>query len=318
MVSSVINPIYPVEEVRSVEQLMDIAIGVEREAALRYAQLANVVEGRGDHELAATFRELAELERGHERGLAAWAQREGWAEPQAATFAWRFPETFSFDELDGAPLSSYQALGIAVRNEERAFAFYTYLAALADTDRRVQERAEALAREELKHVAQLRRLRRKAFHAAGGARPSPATVVGTVEQLRRFAWGMESASADLAERAAACLRWSGREGAARVLGQAAEASRRRAGDLAPAVPPSDPAEGSRIAAAARTAGLLTEGALTEAGVLGLCERDAQEVLDAYLSIADRAKDERLLHQVQELAEAAMGRLALIRSQVSAG
>ena len=57
----------------------------------------------------------------------------------------------------------YQALAFAVRNEERAFAFYTYVSA-ETVDHGVRALAEDLARDELDHASRLRRLRRRAFH----------------------------------------------------------------------------------------------------------------------------------------------------------
>ena len=61
-------------------------------------------------------------------------------------------------------LSAYRALSMAVRNEERAFAFWSYVAAHAG-DADIRHAAETMAHEELGHVATLRRERRSAFHA---------------------------------------------------------------------------------------------------------------------------------------------------------
>src|SRR5690606_11003540 len=70
---------------------------------------------------------------------------------------------------------------VAVCNEQRAFALYSYLAAHA-TDDRVRTEAEKLAAEELQHAATVRRWRRLAWHrerregAAEAAAPAPAPV----------------------------------------------------------------------------------------------------------------------------------------------
>jgi rubrerythrin len=53
---------------------------------------------------------------------------------------------------------------MAVRNEERAFAFWSYVAAHAQSTE-VRQAAETMAHEELEHVSILRRERRNAFHA---------------------------------------------------------------------------------------------------------------------------------------------------------
>src|SRR5690606_12726414 len=77
------------------------------------------------------------------------------------------PEAVFDDEGAGlvAPdmLSAYRAFSMAVRNEERAFVFWTYVAAHAKSDE-IRSAAERMAREELGHVAKLRAERRRAFH----------------------------------------------------------------------------------------------------------------------------------------------------------
>ena len=50
----------------------------------------------------------------------------------------------------------YRALAMAVRNEERAFAFWSYVAAYSE-DSEIKKAAEAMAREELGHVSTLRK-----------------------------------------------------------------------------------------------------------------------------------------------------------------
>lgn len=192
--SNPINPDYPIHSVETVEELMDIAAAMEDEAARRYDQLARRVDGQP--ELAALFSRLAELERAHLKGLEAWAARERRRAPVAAGFSWRLPETFG-DEADERPLDPYQALAIAVRNEERAFAFYTYLAAQCAGRAELAARAEALGREELKHVALLRAMRRRAFHARDKA---PArSRVHTLAELHRLAAEAETAEPSLAQ-----------------------------------------------------------------------------------------------------------------------
>lgn len=234
---SVLNPLWPIEAITDTDQLMAIASGMEREAAERYEQLAARVP-----ELSTLFRRLAELERAHEAGIGRWARRDGLAPPQPARFAWDLPETFGDESI---ALTPYGALAIAVRNEERAFAFYTYLAAMAQ-DGALRRRAESLAREELDHVAQLRSLRRRAFHDERPARrPAPRTVAA----LRRAAAALE-----------------------RELAQAATPR--------------------------------------------LALRKAEEIAELHLATAERAGDETLLREAQDLAAAAVARLARLRGQSS--
>jgi hypothetical protein len=65
--------------------------------------------------------------------------------------------------------------------------------------------------------------------------------------------------------------------------------------------------------AAQDGHLLTSPALGLEHLLTICEKDAREVLDAYLGVAERASDAALLSASQEIAERALARLAIIRS-----
>lgn len=305
-----INPDYPVTEVRSIDELMDIAVAMEHEAARRYEQLARRTEAHGEAEMVALFRQLAQLERDHERGLAAWAGREGRRTPTPTTFAWRLPETFG-DEADERPLDPYQALAIAVRNEERAFSFYAYLAALCDADAQLTARAEALAREELNHVAQLRALRRSAFHQRTAAPPRPA--IADLDDLYQMAAGLERASAEIDGLLAGILDGAGQHTAALMLSRCRDSDRQRLAGLTAVQGSAKPGAESDCLLGARRAGLLRPGALTAEGALALALRNAQEVLDHYLTAADHATDAGVLAEAQVLAEAAMARLAVIRA-----
>nr|WP_295834221.1 ferritin family protein [uncultured Azospirillum sp.] len=281
---------------------MDVAVGMEHEAALRYGQLAGIVARQGKSELAALFGRLAELEKAHEDELTQWAERDGLRAPQPVRFDWRMPETF--DQAEGAQLfGPYEALAVAVRNEERAFAFYTYVAASALTEE-VRRRAEGMAREELEHVSLLRRWRREAFHAS---RQPRRRTPRTLEELFALSAAMEIASAEVNDAAAAAVGASGAVEAAAVLRRLADKARGHAGGAASNVPGSDAAEG------ARASGLLRPGLLTAEGAVRLSIQDAEEILDTYLAAAEHATEETLLNEAQKLAEQSLGRLALTRS-----
>lgn len=304
-----INPLYPVGSVGSVDELMAIAVGMEHEAAARYTHLAEAMRGRGETVLAATFQDLARLERDHEQGLARWAEREGWPQPQPTVFPWPLPETFG-TEADGQAvdtLTPYRALGIAVDNEERAFTFYTYIAAMAD-DAAIRERAEGLAREELEHVHRLRVLRRQAFHRQrSSVSPSPAPPRDLTELLA-LAKGVEQASSELDDAAAAVLANAGNHAGAALLARQAGAARHRSARL-----DLPPGPGSPAAEAARSAGVLAPGSLSVDGALRLSLRNAEAAAETYLKAAEQAADDQMLAAAQELAEAAIARLAVVRS-----
>ncbi len=297
----------PAADVGSVAALMDLAVSMEREAALRYRQLADEMRRVHDREMAALFDDLAALEARHEDELGRWARREGLASSQPREFSWELPETFG--RADSGPLTPYRALCTAVRNEERAFAFYVYMAADAATPA-VRARAEALAREELEHLAQLRRLRRRAYHAQRATRPPARPAPADRDQLRMLAHGLEAGSAEIDALAEQALRRAGRGAAAQAVASVVAEDRRRAAALAG---PGAPGCASDVLEAARGGGLETGTAETS---LGLALRNAEEVLEAYLSVADSAADEALLAEAQRLSEHAVARLAVIRSQIA--
>jgi rubrerythrin len=302
-VSKPLNPDWPIPEVRSVDELMTIAVAMEAEAAQRYDQLARRVEARGEAELAALFTRLAQLERDHQHGLEAWAGREGRPTPLAAHFVWRLPETFG-DEADERSLDPYLALAVAVRNEERAFTFYSYLSALCAGRPELRARAESLAREELSHVALLRGMRRRAFHAREPRPVSPR--VETLADLRRLARRLEAGAAELEMLLAVAL--AGHP-AARMLA-ARSIDPRQVADAA-----GEP--GSPVLEQARRRGELAPGGQPLARLLQLAQANAAEILDIYLAAADAAPTGEMLAEAQSLAEHAMARLALVNQLAAA-
>lgn len=302
-----INPVFPVAAIRDARHLMEIAVAMESEAARRYGRLSAAMDKAGEPELAGLFADLATLEQTHEDGLRRWASRQGVAELATGTpFAWPMPETFEAD--DPLILTPYKALAIAVRNEERAFSFFTYLAALAPNDH-VRSLAESMAREELAHVAELRAMRRRAFqsHPPDDLAERVAAAATSVAALERAAGGLENGSEELYDLAAREMSQAGDQAGATILREAARMSRLLSSGGRPA------GRESAALAAARAASLLGRGNLTRSGVLKLCLRNAEEVLEIYLGIAERTADTEVLSRAQQLAESAVARLAMVRS-----
>ena len=155
-------------EVRTNSDLMSIALYAEREAVRRYVRLAEAMHRHGNQEAAAMFERMVEEEQAHEHMIEEWAKLEGvelrtdigpvvWEDPQV-------PTDYDGEAVDPEYSTPYRALAFAVHNEERAFHFYVYVAAMAD-EASVHEHAEILAREELGHAALLRAMRRRAWRA---------------------------------------------------------------------------------------------------------------------------------------------------------
>ena len=163
----------PSTAVKSVEQMLAIAHAMEREAAVRYAVLADCMHRVDQREIAELLEGLAAEERGHIDRVERLAQQTLHRTLASAPIHSTLPQTFAReDEANAAALlSPYRTLSIAVRHEERAFAFWTYVAAQAESSA-LRELAEMFARQELIHAAKLRHARRRAFHHAehGGRR----------------------------------------------------------------------------------------------------------------------------------------------------
>jgi rubrerythrin len=168
----------PAGSLSSLDELFALAHAMETDAAASYSQFAEAMRRQGQLELAAVFDAVATEERGHAANVGAWAEQKLGHLPDPAAKRWPAPPTFEADdaaEMAGSNLlTPYRVLTVATRNEERAFAFWSYVAAHA-TQPEVRRAAETMAKEELGHVAAFRRERRRAFHAARAGN-SPASV----------------------------------------------------------------------------------------------------------------------------------------------
>lgn len=274
----------PPEPVQSVDELLAIAHAMEYEAATHYSDLAERMRSEGNKALADVFDHLAEEERGHIDSLKRWSETEAGRPPDAARIRWTIPQTFDDEGASiTAPrlLSAYRTLSMAVRNEERAFAFWTYVMAQAQRDD-VRRAAEAMAREELQHVATLRRERRRAYWAQRSAQTSCTQA--------QDAAALESRLAGLLEEQAEVRQ--------------SDPLRRFAAE-------------ARTLAAALAGEPIT---LSQKSAVGIPVPDdtfalAEFLVDRYLEAADEQQDEATLARLQALAGRAIDRLAWLRSDL---
>jgi rubrerythrin len=280
----------PAGSVKSLEELFAIAAAMEQEAATRYAEIAARLRHEGDPALADVFERLSADEWGHLESVVQWSERTKCKVPDPARIRWQAPETFDDEGVATAHprlLSAYRILSMAVRNEERAFAFWSYVAAHAETPE-VRQAAETMAYEELGHVATLRRERRQAFHA-------------------------ERRQAD-----------RNPENLGREMGQAA--LERRLADLldAAAVRASPPEHShlERLAGEARRHAEELDGSPLDLGMVMSAEAVpddpvalAELLTERYLEAGDTLQDEEALHQVQAMAGSAVARLAWLRNDL---
>ncbi len=178
----------------SVEEILAIAYVLEREAATRYSDLALCMKLVGRSDLANLFSDLAREEQHHVSAVEELALRRLQRMPEIpAAFRWQLPESFGAADRTVVTdaLTPYEALVTAVHNEERAFSFWSSVAA-ETSDSAVREEAKAMARQELLHAAALRMARRRAYRAGGriqrpvGSR-TPESMTAHVVALRRDA-----------------------------------------------------------------------------------------------------------------------------------
>lgn len=271
-------------EIRSLDQLLGIASAMEREAIAGYAKLAERMRQEGRDELAEVFDRLVAEETEHFNNVVHWSHVLG--SGPLDTAAWDPPATF---DDEGARLvapelvSAYRAFSMAVRNEERAFLFWTYVASQAPTDQ-LRLAAEQMARDELSHVAILRRERRQAFHTQRvqhvAAQQGEEDLIGLERRL----------SVLLESDATLSL-----EGSAAEIRDLAQQARARA----------DSVKGASFAAPPLLRNIAA-GATDRAATL--CEL----LLECYLDLADNLPDEADRNLAQTLAASAVHCLSALR------
>lgn len=270
----------PAKPVRSMDELMAIAFAMEKESADRYGALARRMRAAGREDLAAVFDRLVGEEASQLDRLVAWSLETLRHAPAARRQAPRGV----FDD-EGAALvapelqDAYHALAMAVRNDDRAFAFWAYVAADAPTPA-IREAAERMARAKLEHVKILRRERRRAFVADRSRKLAAAGTRDLAAAERDVAIGL----AALAEAG---------EGSLAQEGRALAAEARALADALEAEPLDETAP---------------VGVPSAASLEVLCEWLAEHYLEAGETLASQPGRDR----AQALAGMAIRRLALIR------
>jgi rubrerythrin len=283
----------PVGVVESLDEFFALAHAIETDALARYTETAKQLRQQGADALAAVFDDLAEAERGHVGQVTAWSEHRGAAHPAAARLPWAIPDTFDAPPGEMAQsklLSPYRALASAVRHEERAFAFWTYVSAHAGRAD-VKEAAEHMALEELEHVSILRRERREAFHSERQTSTGPAKPVA----LNSLA-SLERSLATFVELHPAAA--AGDEFASTIATDA-----RRAADTLDKIQ-------------ARDSPVLSLSSIPSG------EQDdpiaiSEYLAEAYLRFAEASTNPEMLAVAQHLAAIAIYRLATLRSVVAA-
>lgn len=275
----------PSEPVRTLQELFALASQLERSAARIYDEFARRMRQQGADVLAELFGRLAAEEHSHVDVVARWAEREVGRPPDPSHIRWPPPDTMDAEGIDALQpqlLTPYRALSVAVRNEERAFVFWSYVAAHAETAE-IRRAAEGLAATELEHVALLRRHRRHAYH-----------------EMKSGGWDVWSTAAMERRLAEECDRLAN-------LTQGELATRLRA--MA--------ADARRLAEDPQIAGFPLPARIGGASgpLLDLFDF-AEALVERYLQTAERCVEEEMVRRAQSLAASAISRLNWLRSNLS--
>jgi len=131
---------------------MKKAYAMELEASARYAEFADEMEVANNREVAELFRKLAGIERLHADKI---LEQMGWKQPPADVEPFRWeglegPETGEHGDLHYL-MQPYHALQIALRNEQRAAAYFASITR-HNVARAVLDAANEMAQEEREHV----------------------------------------------------------------------------------------------------------------------------------------------------------------------
>ncbi|TQF28919.1 ferritin family protein [Bradyrhizobium sp. UNPA324] len=276
----------PVGVLESLDELFALAHAMEQEAAKKYDSLAEEMRGQGKDDLAEVFTRLAAAEREHVDSVTQWSQSRRGKVPDSAMVRWEAPEALAPEaaaEVKTSRLMTpYRALAMAVRNEERAFAFWSYLAAYSH-DPEVKKASEAMAKEELGHVATLRKERRRAYHHEHDRSRAEAPTSPRPPQI----------DAQSLER--------------RLIAQLGDMEQRLSGPAAVRIRDIRQ-QAIEIADAAAGVGSFP-ASMERKGPLEI----AEALVDGYLDGAERSTDAADLERLQQLAERAISRLAWLRS-----
>ncbi|MGH6760914.1 MAG: ferritin-like domain-containing protein [Phyllobacterium sp.] len=274
----------PFAAFRTMDELLGTAWLMEQEAIAEYSALAERMVQENRPELATVFERLIQEETQHLDNVAEWARRSGAGDIQRAAKRSAHGDTFDDEGIHAvAPqmLTAYRAFSMAVRNEERAFVFWTYVAANAPSAE-LREAAEQMAREELGHVATLRRERRRAFHQQRITDDAPHEDKALDRLEMRLADDLRAMGTHFPQT---------RRTLEKLAGQAQQrASENRADAFAlPAIMRNTPVK-------------------ADASAVSLCEL----LLDSYLEIAERSSSEDLQLRAQRCASQLVECLSFMR------
>jgi rubrerythrin len=280
--------------ISSTAELFAMAHAMEHEAGRRYDDLAARMRRGGQQGLAELFSFLAGIERKHAARIQDQSLRITGHAAADVPMRWEVPENFDEEAASSQLLTPYLALAIAVRNEERAFAFYCYVAA-ETRDHDIRVLAEEFAKDELDHATLLRRERRRAYRESDRGPASRPEIPDTVDDLLAHSLRLEATAAMQHHDISQSELTSGKSEAARIFSEAAADEQRMA-----------------VAIAARLNTTISPPATGKALSVRDGLRILEEALNFYVDVAERSRNEAVVTEAQALAEIAVRRLSLAR------
>lgn len=144
------------EKIETIEELLGYARAFERDAALRYAELADQMEVHNNPDLAGMFRKMSLVEQLHVDAVNDLCAEVGVPEENMPKPRWsglQSGEAPDFSEMHYMSLPS-QMIKLAMRFEKENAEFYGKLAKTS-SDKKIQEAALRLQKEEEMHLREL-------------------------------------------------------------------------------------------------------------------------------------------------------------------
>ena len=138
----------------SLAEFLAHAIALEREAAERYLELADMMEAHRNDEVSSLFRDMVRYSWLHHDSIVERARGVELPALGGFAFRWRHPPEAGGEEAFDPALNAWDALRYARENECRAMDYYTDVG-LHTADREVQRLAAEFAAEETEHVQAL-------------------------------------------------------------------------------------------------------------------------------------------------------------------
>ncbi|MEI8393983.1 MAG: ferritin family protein [Rhodospirillaceae bacterium] len=139
--------------IASVEELLVQARDIEAEAMERYEELADQMEAHNNPRVAKLFRAMAQIEQQQVDRMNVRAEGLNLPQKNVTDFEWpdlEAPESVPIGE-GSYDMTEHEALDLALKCEERAWAFFAGVAA-ASPDRTVRTMATEMADEERQHM----------------------------------------------------------------------------------------------------------------------------------------------------------------------